>query len=91
MSIKYFFNKLFRVLGSRREAPKEPKSENSAFLVYNPEWPDPPRFWFDNIEQATRTAEVMAKRQPQDSFYVMKAVLVVSAKPETRELASGGP
>lgn len=89
MSIKYYLNKLFRVLGSRRQPPNEPKSESSAFLVYNPEWPDPPRFWFDNIVQAKTVAENLAKKQPQNSFYVMKAVLVVSAKPETRELASG--
>jgi len=86
--LNYIINRLARALGVSRES-YGPENEGSAFIVYNPAWPDPPRFWFNDVGAATKTAENLSKQQPHDSFYVMKAVLVVSARPETRELPGG--
>lgn len=85
----YLANRIGRFFGGKREYPSQPKNKGAAFIVYNPAWPDPPQHWHGSLEEATKVAEMLSRQQPADDFYVMKALRVVCAKPETRELASG--
>lgn len=85
----YYFNRVARFFGDRSDN-KGPGANGAAFIVYNPSWPDPPQYWFNTVEEATREAEKLARKQPQDNFYVMKAVRAITAKTVTHELSSGG-
>lgn len=85
----YYFNRVARIFGSRSD-DKGPGGAGPSFIVFNPSWPDPPRYWYTDVESATVDAEKLARKQPQDNFYVMKAVRAITAKTVTHELASGG-
>lgn len=82
----YIFN-LFRRYFGEEQHPRAVLSEDAKYIVFNPKWPDPPRVAFTTLQGAQKIAERLSKKQPKDKFYVMKAVLCVSAVPDVKELS----
>lgn len=85
-------NTLFRILlGGRRDgfyAELDPRGKR--FIIFNPEWPDPPTKWFADEEEASHQAQRLARKQPGESFYVLKAVREISSSPATVKELPGG-
>ena len=90
--IQYLWNRLSRLFWYRLpvDHPQHLVSEKPLFIIFNPAWPDPPRQWYFSMEDALKDARTLSMKQPQDSFYVLKAVQVVSRGPITAMELPGG-
>lgn len=86
--MSYLLNRVLRFLGFK-QMYRPLMTEGARFIVFNPTWPDPPRFGFDSLEEAKKVAEMLAKKQPADDFFVLKSVLRISAVTRTTELPGG--
>jgi len=76
----YYINRLARVLGTRLYSQKI-NLEDARFIIFNPRWPDPPRYWYRTMEAALSDAKRLVKKQPKDTFIVMKAIACASIGP----------
>jgi hypothetical protein len=86
--MRYLMNRILRFFGVINPLEKPQLTNNFRYIVFNPQWPDPPRLSFASLEDAKRLAERLSKKQPTHEFYVMKSVLrvTVAVLPQIEEL-----
>jgi hypothetical protein len=48
-------------------------NRKNQFVIFNPTYPRPPRVWHVSRADAIRIAQSMARENPGETFYVMRA------------------